>query len=461
MCASPAVLVLRLGMMLMFQQALSPHLAAASATNDSPWYDGRTSGQLRSVYQYRSAEGEKDSDLYQYLYFSDRDLLKRHLDFYVSGKIHRDLDGSSTSLADDIYSSLEDTSRTTDDFVYQLYLEAHDRAREFSLRAGRQYIEVADYLHIDGAQLTVRERAKLGGRIFYGLPVSYYSPVSGDRAFGASLIARPWSQNDTRLTYVRYQDNDRDADDERLALTSRQRWNDDWRSSVLASQMNGSFESAGLDVFYSPVGSDFDCSLTARRWEGTSGDTVAYSPLLQVLGTRAPYTYLSARLSKGILPWLYVSPGISARLMSGDAEDAHNRNYMHYDMTIVVEPGRAWNASLAGEYWSVDHGDSFFGVSGEIMYRRPKAWEIAAGAGFFRYTYDQFYDFSGTIDAGDVRFDSDGTLIENSPDSFSYFIRGRYHISRSVSVQVRGEVEDNSEMKELNFMGQAVLLIRI
>jgi len=443
-------------------------LTASSARSDvlpsdpSPsWYAGTFSGQFRSVYQYQSLGSEKDSDLYEYFYMSDRDLLKKHLDFYVSGKLHKDLDGTTASLADDFYVGLEDSGKTTDNYLYQLYFDAHDKDRQFALRAGRQYIDVADGLHIDGGLLSVFEKGRLGGRIFYGLPVSYYSSVSGDKAMGGSIICRPWTQNDSRITYVRYHDDDRAVDDERYSFTSWQKWNDEIRSFAQAAELNGDFESAGLDLSFAPTASDFDCSIGVRRWGGVAGNSVVYSPLSQVLGARAPYTYISARASKGILPWLYVSPGVSARLLADGDKDANNRDYMHYDLTIVVEPSRAWNASVAGEYWKVDQSDSFVGLSGEIMYRHQRVWELSIGAGYYHYDYEQFSDFSGTINAGDVRYSSDGVVIESSPDSFSYFAQGKYNISRSVSLKVRGEIEDNSELSERSFFCQMVLLIRI
>jgi hypothetical protein len=432
----------------------------AAQEAESPWYRRLISGQSRSVYQYQSAGDEKDSDFYEYLYVRGHDLAYNHLDFYFSGKLHRDLDGTSASLSDDLFSSVEDRGPTTESYLYQGYVELRDQAKKIRFRAGRQYVDIADSLHIDGAQLMVYEDAKLGGRVFGGQPVSFYSSVSGDWAGGASLVGRPWEGNETRLTYVRYHDDSENADDERYGLDMRQQWQDDWRFRGLGSVLNDRFETAGLDLFYAPTDTDFDGSLCLRRWGGVNGESRAYSPLHRVLGDLKPYTYVTARLSKGLLPWLFLSPGFAARLVSDADADARNRDYERYDLTLSAEPNRTWNISVAGEYWNVDQGDSFFGVSGEVRYRHRKVWEVSAGTGYVHYEYAQYSDFTGTIDAGDVRVTSDGTRIESSPDSYSYFLRGKWNVTQAVSVQARVDLEDDSEVPDVAFRGQTALVIR-
>ena len=440
--------------------ASSP-LGAADPAPGTPWYEGRLSGQSRSVYQYRSSEGERDSDFYEYLYIRDRDLANRRLDFYASGRLHRDLDGASTSLADDEFASVEDVSSTREDYLFQLYLDAHDRAKRVLLRAGRQYIDVADGLHVDGAQLTAFEYSWLGGRVFGGRPVSYYSPVSGDWAGGFSVNGRPWARNETRLTYVRYHDDSENVDDERYTLETRQRWLEAIRSRVKVSELNSRFEMADLDLYYDASDGDFGCYAGVRRWGGAAGDTTAYSPLVQVLGDREPYTYVRGRIYKSLLPWLYVSPEVTARFVDDTDEDARNRDYVRYDLTLAVEPAKAWSVSVAGEYWDVQEGDSFVGVSGEVRYRRRRLWEVSAGAGYLHYEYVQYSDFAGTSEAGDVRVESDGTAIESSPDSYSYYVSGKWNLNKTFSLQVRGETEDNSETDERSYLGQTALVIRI
>jgi hypothetical protein len=197
-----------------------------------------------------------------------------------------------------------------------------------------------------------------------------------------------------------------------------------------------------------------------RRWGGADGETRQYSPLQEILGDLEPYTYLTARLTKGVLPWLFVSPGVAARLVSSADEDAQNRDYRRYDLTVSAQAGRAWLASVAAEYWNVDEGDSFVGASGEIRYRNGRRWEASAGSGYYRYEYARYSDFTGTINAGDVRVAADGTRIENTPDSYSYFLRGKWNVTKSVSVQARVDVEDSSDLPDLAVRGRTALVVR-
>lgn len=434
---------------------------AAESDAARPWYLENLSGRSRTVFQYRSADGEDDTDFYQYLYLRGRNLADRRLDFYVSGRLQRDLDDTSTSMADDLFASVEDTSSADENKLYQCYLEGHDKAKQVRLRAGRQYVDIAYDLHIDGAQLMLFENGKLGGRVFGGLPVSYYSSVSDDYAGGISLVGRPWNDNRTRLTYTRYHDDSEDTDDERFDLDVRQRWPEDIRSRARASMLNDDFEMAGLDLYYLPFDADFDCTLGVRWWGSSTGETRAYSPLYRVLGEREPYTYIRGSLSKGILPWLWISPGFAARLVDSDDEDAQNRNYGRYDLALAMEPSREWDASVAAEYWHVDEGDSFLGFSGEVRYRRRKAWEVSAGAGYVQYDYGQVSDYSNTIDGGDVVVTRDGTRIESSPDVYTYTLRGKWHLNEHLSLRARADVEDNSEEDDLIFRGRGSVVIRL
>ena len=105
-------------------QLMLPPVTHSEPKTDSSWYIGRISGQSRTVYDYNSAGDYKDSDIYEYIFLRGTDLAWRHVDFYISGKMHRDLDGTSTSLADDLFAGLDDVSLTMDDYLYQAYIEA-------------------------------------------------------------------------------------------------------------------------------------------------------------------------------------------------------------------------------------------------------------------------------------------------------------------------------------------------
>ncbi|MEI8122957.1 MAG: hypothetical protein WCI20_12985, partial [bacterium] len=145
-----------------------------------PKYEGR----IRMDYDYRTEGSSKDEDLYGYWYGSARDLGNGRFDFYASGREHTDLDGASQF--DGTFRSLDDAKGVTEDRLLQAYGDIHDRNGSMRLRLGRQYIDVADYLQLDGGQVILFENGDLGGRAYLGRPVSYYSSVSGDLAGGLS-----------------------------------------------------------------------------------------------------------------------------------------------------------------------------------------------------------------------------------------------------------------------------------
>lgn len=407
--------------------------------------DMHISGQSRTVYQYRSSDEDTDEDLYQYIFVRGRSLVDHQLDLYLSGRFHSDLDSTGDSLADDIFTSVEDTRDADELHVYQLYVDTHTQGRLVRMRTGRQYIDVADRLHLDGIQFKFTEDRRFGGRVFFGLPVSYYSDVDHDNAAGASLVGRPWKGNQARFTYALYSDNSEDDRDFHYALDIKQRYTDAFRMRARASALDDDFHRAGVDAFYFPGDADFDCVAGIHRWGGLADKTRAYSPLTRVLGRRDPYTYAYVRVYNRVLPWLWVSPGAAFRqLVHSSDSDSFNREYANYDLTFTFEPCERWSISIAGEQWDVNGGDSFFDVSGEVEYKHGKVWEVSVGADYVAYDYEQFSDFSYSGDAGDIRVSSDGTTVEESPDAYTYYLRAKWNIARLLSLRIRGEIEDNS-----------------
>ena len=66
---------------------------------DFSWNENFT-GELRSTLRFRDAGSDEDTDFYQYWYLEGRDFFDKHFDLYFSGSLHKDLDGTSQSFAD-------------------------------------------------------------------------------------------------------------------------------------------------------------------------------------------------------------------------------------------------------------------------------------------------------------------------------------------------------------------------
>ena len=192
------------------------------------WLGEHFTLENRSSFYYRSTGSGRDSDFYDHLYLRGHDLCGKKLDFYFSGRAHKDLDGTSKSLANDYFVGVEDLKPRWEQQVYQLYADLHDKNHRFGLRLGRQYIEESEALHVDGVWVRLFETAAVSPRIFLGRPVSYYTGASDDWAGGISLLARPWQNNRTRLSYVRYEENSGAREDEHYALELWQRLDDEF-----------------------------------------------------------------------------------------------------------------------------------------------------------------------------------------------------------------------------------------
>lgn len=434
-------------------------LAVVSAHGKEPAKESY-SGSLRGTYDYRSLGSYEDHDGYANWYLRGRNLAEGTVDIYTSGRFHSDLDGTGSGFADDPFISLEDTSRQDDVRILQLYVEMHDKKNTMALRYGRQYVDIADYIQMDGVQGMLFENKKLGGRVFMGRPVSYYSSTSGDIFAGASLVGRPWDGNRSRITYARYEDEDVSAADDHYFLDVRQRILEEIRGRAYLSVMNEDVRMGGLDLYYMSLDEKvFDAEAGVRRWGEYEAGTRAYSPLVQALGDQEPYTTGYGRITAELLSWLYLSPGIYLRYP--DDSNATNRRYERYDISLIYEPTDALDASVSLEYWDVEDDDRFFGVTGDIRYRHKKTWEASFGVAYLDYTYFQFSDFSLTADGGSTIVGEDGTRTETSPDTLSYFLRGKWKISKNMTLRVSGEIEDDSTEDDLGYRIRSSFEVRL
>lgn len=414
------------------------------------------SGVLRASHEYRALGDYDDNDAYGYWSFRGGNLADKQVDIYTSGRLHSDLDGTSSSSYDPFGSISDDSGELR---LLQFYVDVHDPEAVNALRFGRQYVDIADYIQIDGAQVMLFEQQSLGGRVFLGQPVSDYSSVNGDVFMGMSLVGRPFDGNRSRLTYARYQDDSESASDDHFFLDVNQRLSEELRGRTYLSVMNEDIRMGGADLFYVSM-SDyvFDAVVGVQRWGDYDADTRAYSPLTEVLGDLEPFTMAHGRVTTEVLPWLYLSPGAMAR--EPDDSDFTNRRFERYDLSFILEPDDALNASVALEYWDVEDDDQFFGLTGDVRYRYHDLWELTLGAAYVDYTYLELADMSVFTD--DAAFPAviqpmDGTRVERSPNTFTYFLRGRWNITDKTALRLSGEIEDDSEESDLGYRVRTTL----
>lgn len=435
-------------------------LATAKAT-PKPAPQSRVSGRIRAQYDYRSQGSERDTDFYGYLTSEARDLGGGQADVYLSGRVKSDLDDKSPAdLAEDPFHSVDESDGVTENRLLQLYVDVHNRERTQSLRAGRQYIEIADYLHLDGAQILYRENGALGGRIYGGQPVSYYTSVSGDYAGGLSLVGRPWEGNRTRVTAARYHSDEEDDDDQHIFLDVRQQLSESQRARVQLSVLNDEFRMGRADWYLSTPDGETDLALGSSYWGSFDARTRAYSPLYDVLGEQDPYTYAYGRLTQMVVPHWFLSPGVAWRFADETDSAYSNRDYENYDLALIYEPSRSFTASVALEYWAVDEDDSFLGVSGEVRYRHGRVWEVSGGASFSEYTYDTYSDISYSGNGGSTVISETGTVSQETPFVKTYFLRTKWRLNKALALRLQGDIEDDEDADDLAYRGRGSLEVR-
>ncbi len=419
------------------------------------------SSRLRVSFDYRKLGGDKDADLYGYFYGQGRNLEGGKLDLYTSLRLHTDFDAyEDDATSADPFVSLDDSSRVTENRVLQLYGDYHAVNRQLALRAGRQYIEIADYLQMDGAQLTLHEKGALGGRIYFGHPVSYYTSTSSDLAGGLSLVGSPWAGNRTRLTLARYYDESEDESDQNYYLDLRQQLSEQMRTRGQLSLLNEDFRMGRLDLFYLSGDGSTDLSMGGSYWGEFDAQTRAYSPLYRTLGESQPYTYTYARLTQLITPVFYLSPGVSLRFAESGDNDYNNRDYQNVDVAFIYQPSRSLNATIALEQWSVEEDDSFLGVTGEVRYRHRRIWELAGGVAYAEYTYDTYADIAYTSSGGQTVLTGNGTVIEESPYVRTYYVRGKWNLNRHWALRLQVDLEDDENLDDLGYRGRGSVEVR-
>ena len=434
-----------------------PAGAQSNSLAIQPKYDAR----LRTDYDYRSQGSQSDQDLYEYWYGGARDLAGGRLDVYGSGRSHQDLDGTpSSSLADNQFLGISDASKTKQDRLLQLYADGHDLDGNFSGRVGRQYIDSSDFLHLDGVQVSLFEKARLGIGGYYGNPVSYYSSLDGDHAGGVWLTGRPWEGNRSKITFAQYDDHN-GATDHDYFLESQQNLTESSKVSGQASVLNDEFRMVRGDFYYFAPGGGTDFYCGGSHWGSFDAKTIEYSPLYNVLGQQEPATYAYARISQRLSPYFMVTPGVSCRFAEGDAHEYANRNYNDYDVALTFEPNKKISASVSFDYYDMSGGDSFLGLSGEIRYRQARLWEIALGTSYADYTYNSYSDISYSMNGGQTTFSQDGTVSVENPNSYTYFLRMKWNITKRLAMRLQGDIEDNNTSSDLAYRGRASIEVRL
>ncbi len=397
----------------------------------------------RAYYRYKSSGSYKDSDFYDYWHIGVNDYLAGTTDFYFSGLFHKDLDKTPLSYADNIFVGSNDLKSDLE--LYQLHGDIHTRDKLFGLRLGRQYIDWGGGSYVDGGLVRLSTRLPAELQIFYGNPVSFYGEADGDWSAGGALTIKPWRSNRSRIDYVLYYDNYNDKQDSRISLNAWQYW----QEKNIATHgrfrfLNGRYTDTTLDFSYNNRLRDLDLSMVLRHGAKLGEATTFNSPLFLIYGAREPYAMMSGRVNWFPLSSVLLSTGVTWRKVTGRNNTGSNRDYQHYDLSLTYSPSSAWDFSISGEKWDITHGDQFYGITGQIAYRKDP-WQISAGSSYAVYKYQRFIETSPLL-AQTLGEDAREVVSEFAPDSRTFFTSVRYRWNDYLDLKLKGEMEQNSEV---------------
>jgi hypothetical protein len=434
-----------------FKEKLVPlkkkfNLLTENLSPDLSTFKKHFSLENRLVYQYRSLGGDSDSDIYEYWNLRGGDFFSGRLDVYFSGRLNKDIDGTTQSLLTDRFVSIEDIDDSWQDQVYQLYANWKDPQRRFRLKLGRQYVEDVGWIHMDGGFLRILEKEKINGSIFLGKPVSYYSSTSDDWTAGYTVNVSLLDGNKTRLSYVRYQDDRVSRNDDLATLDTWQRFGNQTRAHGSISFLDDEFRMAGIDVFYIAPDGSYDLYMQLNRYGDLGNQSREYDALTGILGNREKFTLFSVRSSFILKPWLTISPGLSSRIVDGSDQDNRNRGFENYDCTFNITPDDNWDTSVSINYWDVENSDHFFGLTGEVDYHKSKDWEVTVGTSYMDYEYHfDITDYSRGL----------------SPDAYTLYSNAKIKLTDSITLKAELELEDSSLESDNALRFRTTLITRL
>lgn len=255
---------------------------------DDFWSDPTLGGKLHLTYRvnysaglYRGDGTDRDQDIDQYLSIRTHDLFTPGVDsgFYqgidtdVSVRHFKDIGG--TSVTDESL-GLFDTFDGGEDFQLRT-LNARVRLFEehLEITAGRQYIEAAEWVHIDGGKFRLRGLVGPFGRPieiigFGGQRVAFYPSIHeedifGNDVWGGTVIYTPARDTRLEISDVHYVDNS-------LRVMVKQRFAEAVTLQAIYRQINEDPESVVVDAAWERSDWNLDLRGTAFTKLGSDAD---------------------------------------------------------------------------------------------------------------------------------------------------------------------------------------------
>jgi hypothetical protein len=343
--------------------------------------------------------GENDHDLYSVLDLRVGDETRDTWSATVFARSDWDLDQPNNE-SDPAFASLSDTYH---DELSALLYTAYGTWRPASgriesVRFGRQYIDVAETFHVDGAAVQTTpmwDQRKLRVRAYGGVPVHFYEADSeGDWIAGLQATAEPWKGGRAAVDAAHVDDKAAGYGEERNDLLAAQVWHALSENVDLNGRFTWLDQARDAKVRTTVRVPDQDLVVQAsvfRLLQDEEQLATEYDPYYEVLRTLHPYYLGDLRVVKGFDENVSVEVGVSTRqLADQDDEGEYNRETTRYWVMPTFDDLLWKDSSVAvgAEVWD-GQDEKIRTWSFDFTQRFGRDAKISLGTDFQAYDYGE------------------------------------------------------------------------
>ncbi|MDJ0976021.1 MAG: hypothetical protein QNJ98_16300 [Planctomycetota bacterium] len=361
-------------------------------------------GSVQLLGRARWGDGERDTDLYQYLRleYGREDAVGWSASFH--GRLSQDLDGNIDNDGFYVFDSVTDTfGDRVKGYVYSAYVNYRPSGRSYleELRIGRQYVETGEYLSMDGVRATFRPGGPrgVGVSVYGGIPTHLYeSSPDGDVMAGVGVEVPLGRGGTARLDYLYLEDDNRFYGSETvnlISLEARGQMTQSLYGRAQYQHLNGDPRYLTGEVNWNHLRRDVFVRATWRALLETQNE-LAYDidPYFAIAQELEPYWDGSLSVAKGFGNCVYVEVGVAGRqLFDDDDEGRYNREFERYFAAVSVEDFgmRHMALTVTGEIWEGGE-DDIYTMSFDLEYKPSPCWRGRLGTDFSLYRYDFYAD---------------------------------------------------------------------
>lgn len=432
---------------LLFNIVISPTLFAQIYDNssivtdvtkaNSLTYKNFISGNFRTQYQGRWADGQDDHDMYEYLHFKTKDFFNNKVTISGSGRLSEDLDGHEpkNGAFRDILDSYD---RGYNGRLYYLYADIKNPVIDKSnLRVGRQYQYSVETILFDGAKYE-QKIGTVDTYVFGGLRTSQYRSTYFDTVAGSGISAQPFMDTRTNLDYVRIID-DNFTDDE-VGFNLWQRIFEDLNFYGRHTLLGSSPKDFLVKLSWDKIDWDASVQLSYYRFlRSLAEHSNNISPFFRILGALKPFDLISLTGYKGLGDKFGISSGVDRRhVLDVNDENTFNRDYYRTFLTfdinnIILKDSKI---SFTAEYWNtkgIDHSTDL-GVDFDKKFGK---FDVGGGTSYSLYKFN----FVGSNNLQFLENSELATDVVQKINVRTYYARVKYLLTKQSDVSLRWSSE--------------------